>query len=204
MCCCSVTQLCLTLCNPMDCSTPGFPVLHHHLESAQTRVHWVGDAIQPSHPSSFPSPPAFNLSQHQGLFQWVSSSHQVAKVLELYCPIFQWIFRVDFLWDWLVWSPCCPRDFQKSSPAAQFEGINSKPALSLSSFTLIKRLFISSSISVLRVVSSAYLRLLMFLLPILIPACNSSLDSVRRGCLKKKNSYFALSGGECCPRSNIW
>ena len=100
----------------------------------------------------------------------------MTKILELQFQhqSFQWLFSVDFLWDWLVWSPCCPRDFQKSSPAAQFEGINSKPALSLSSFTLIKRLFISSSISVLRVVSSAYLRLLMFLLPILIPACNSS------------------------------
>ena len=66
----------------MDCSTPGFPVHHQLLELAQTHVHWVTDAIQPSHPLSSPSPPAFNLSQHQGLFKWVSSSHQVAKVLE--------------------------------------------------------------------------------------------------------------------------
>ena len=66
----------------MDCSTPGFPVHHQLPEFTQTHVHWVGDAIQPSHPLSSPSPPAFNLSQHQGLFQWVSSSHQVAKVLE--------------------------------------------------------------------------------------------------------------------------
>ena len=65
--CCSVTQSCLTLCGPMDCSTPGFPVLHHLLKLAQTHVHWVGDAIQPSCPLSSPSPPAFNLSQHQGL-----------------------------------------------------------------------------------------------------------------------------------------
>ena len=72
-------QLCLTLCRPMDCSMPGFAVLHHLPELAQTHVHWVSDAIQPSRPLSFPSP-AFNLSQHQGLFQWVSSSHQVAKV----------------------------------------------------------------------------------------------------------------------------
>ena len=78
----SVTLSCLPLCNPMDCSTPGFPVLHHLLELAQTHVYRVGDAIQPSHPLPSPSPPAFNLSQHQGLF-WVSSSHQVAKVLEL-------------------------------------------------------------------------------------------------------------------------
>ena len=78
----SVAQSCLTLCNPMDRSTPGFPVHHQLPESTQTHVHWVGDAIQPSHPLSPPSPPAFNLSQRQGLFQWVSSSHQVAIVLE--------------------------------------------------------------------------------------------------------------------------
>ena len=83
VCCCSIVQSCLTLCNPMDCSTPGFPVLHHFLGFAQTHVHWVGDAIQPSHPLLSPSPFAFSLSQHQGLFQWIGSSHQVAKVLEL-------------------------------------------------------------------------------------------------------------------------
>ena len=65
--CCSVAQLCPTLCDPMDCSTPGFPVLHHFLEFAQILVHWVSDAIQPSHPLLSPSPPAFSLSQHQGL-----------------------------------------------------------------------------------------------------------------------------------------
>ena len=69
----SSVQLCLTLCDPMDCSTPGFSVLHCLRELAQIHVHWVGDAMQPSHPLSFPSPPAFNLSQHQGLFQWVGS-----------------------------------------------------------------------------------------------------------------------------------
>ena len=79
----SVSQLCLTPWNPMDCSTPGFPVHHQLPELAQTHVHWVSDTIQPSHPLLSPSPPAFNLSQHQGLFQWISSSHQVAKVLEL-------------------------------------------------------------------------------------------------------------------------
>ena len=77
----SVAQSCLTLCDPMDCSTPGLPVHHQLPEFTQTHVHRVGDAIQPSHLSSL-SPPAFNLSQHQGLFQSVSSSHQVAKVLE--------------------------------------------------------------------------------------------------------------------------
>ena len=86
----SVTQSCLTLCDPMNHSTPGLPVHHQLPESTQTHVHWVGDAIQPSHVVPFssnhlmssPSPPALNLSQHQGLFKWVSSLHQVAKVLE--------------------------------------------------------------------------------------------------------------------------
>ena len=78
----SVTQSCPTLCDPMNHSTPGLPVHHQLPEFTQTHVHRVGDAIQPSHPLSSPSPPAFSLSQHQGLFQRVSSSHQVAKVLE--------------------------------------------------------------------------------------------------------------------------
>ena len=94
----SVTQLCPTLCDLMDCSTPGFPVHHQLLEFSQTHAHSVGDAIQPSHPLSSPSPPALNLSQHQGLFKWVSSVHEVAKVLEfqLQYQSFQWIFRTDF------------------------------------------------------------------------------------------------------------
>ena len=95
----SVTQSCPTLCNPMSCSTPGLPVYHQLLESIQTHVHWVGDTIQPSHPLSSPFPPALNLSQHQGLFQWVSSSHQVAKVLEFQLQhlSFQWTHRTDLL-----------------------------------------------------------------------------------------------------------
>ena len=94
----SVAQLCPTLCDPMDCSTSGLPVHHQLPELTQTHVHWVSDAIQPSHSVSSPSPPAFNLSQHQGLFQWVSSLHQVAKVLEfqLQHQYFQWKFRTDF------------------------------------------------------------------------------------------------------------
>ena len=76
----SVAQSCPTLCDPMDCSTPGLPAHHQLLEFTQTHVSWVSDAIQPSHPLSSPSSPTFNLSQHQGLFQWVSSSHQVNKV----------------------------------------------------------------------------------------------------------------------------
>ena len=79
-CCCSVTQSCPTLCDPMDCSTPGFPVIHYLLKSAQTLVHWVGGTIQLSCPLLCPSPPAFSLSQHPGLFQWVSSSHQAPLV----------------------------------------------------------------------------------------------------------------------------
>ena len=75
----SVDQLCLTLCDPMNRSTPGLPVHHKLLEFTQTHVHWVSDAIQPSHPLSSPSPPAPNPSQHQGLFQWVNSLHEVAK-----------------------------------------------------------------------------------------------------------------------------
>ena len=78
----SVAQPCPTFCNPMNCSTPGLPVHHQLPEFTQTHVHWVGDAIQPSHPLLSPSPPTFNLSQHQCVFKWVSSLHQVAKVLE--------------------------------------------------------------------------------------------------------------------------
>ena len=98
----SITQSSLTLCDPMDCSTLCFPVYHQLPELAQTHVHPVGDAIQPSHPLLSPSPPASNLSQHQGLSQWVSSLHQVAKALELLLQhqSFQWIFRTNFRIDW--------------------------------------------------------------------------------------------------------
>ena len=91
-CWCSVTQSCLTLCYPMDCSKPGFPVHHQPLELPQAHVCQASDVIQPSHPLSSPSLPAFNLSQHQGLFKWVSSSHQVAKILEfqLQHQSYQW------------------------------------------------------------------------------------------------------------------
>ena len=95
----SVTQSCPTLCNPMNRSTPGLPVHHQLLEFTQTDVHWVGDAIQPSHPLSSPSPPTLNLSQQQGLFKWVSTLHHVAKVLEfqLQHQSFQWTPRTDLL-----------------------------------------------------------------------------------------------------------
>ena len=95
----SVTHLCLTLCDPMDSSTPGLPAHHEFPEFTHTHVHWVSDAIQPSHPLSSLSPPAFNLSQHQGLFHRVSFLCQVAKVLAF--PLqhlsFQWILRINFL-----------------------------------------------------------------------------------------------------------
>ena len=81
--CCSVAKSCLTVFDPMDCSMPCFPVHHHLPEFSQIHVQWLSDNIQSLHPLSSPSPPAFNLSQHQGLFQWANSSHQVAKVLEL-------------------------------------------------------------------------------------------------------------------------
>ena len=95
----SVTQSCLTLCDPTNRSMPGLPLYHQLPDSTQTHVHWVGDAIQPSHPLSSPSPPALNLSQHQGLFKWVICSHQVAKVLEFQHQhqSFQWTLRTDLL-----------------------------------------------------------------------------------------------------------
>ena len=122
----SVAQLCPTLCDPMDCSTPGFLVHQQLLEFTQTHVHLVSDAIQPSHPLSSPSSPTFNLWQHQGLFQWVISLHQVAKVLEFHLQhqSLQWILRTDFLLDGLVGSPCNPRDALESSPTPQFKSIN--------------------------------------------------------------------------------
>ena len=135
-CCCLVDKLCLTLCNPVDCTMPGFPVLHYLLEFAQTHVCGVGEAIQPSHPLSPASPLALNLSKHQGPLQWVSTLHQVARVLELQHQSFQWIFRVDFLEDWLIWTPCSPRDSQESSPTRQFENISSSVLSLLDGTTL--------------------------------------------------------------------
>ena len=112
-----VVQLlsCVHLCDPKECSPPGSPVFHYLQEFAQIHVYWVNDAIQPSHPLLLPSPFAFSLSQNQCLFQGIGSLHQVTKVLELQLQYqsFQWIFRVNFLWDWLVGSLCCPRDSQR-------------------------------------------------------------------------------------------
>ena len=100
----SVAQLCLNLCNPMNCSTPGLPVHHQLPEFTQTHVHRVSDAIQPSHPLSSPSPPALNLSQHQDLFKWVSSSHQVAKDWSFsfnISPSNEYPGLISFRMDWL-------------------------------------------------------------------------------------------------------
>ena len=116
----SVAQSCLTLCDPTDCSTPGFPVHHQLPEFTQTHVHRVGDAIQPSHPLSFPSP-APNTSQHQGLFQWVNSSHEVAQVLKFQLQHRSFKFPLR-LTGWISWSP---RESQESSPTPQFKSINS-------------------------------------------------------------------------------
>ena len=134
----SVAQSCPTLCDPMNRSMPGLPVHDQLPESTQTDVHLVGDAIQPSYPPSSPPPPALNLSQHQGLFKWVSSSYQVPKVLEfqLKHQSFQWTPRTDLLQNGLVGSPCSPRDSQESSPTPQSKSINSSVLSHLYSPTL--------------------------------------------------------------------
>ena len=122
----------------MNHSTLGLPVHHQLPEFTQTHIHWVGDAIQSSHPLSSPSPPTFNLSQHQGLFQWVSSSHQLAKAVEfqLQHQFFQWTPRTDLLQAGLIGSPCSSRDSQESSPTPQFKSINSSVLSFLYSPTL--------------------------------------------------------------------
>ena len=133
----SVAQSCLTLWDSMDCSMPGFPVHNQLPELAQTHVHWVSDAIQPSHSLSSPSSPAFNFADHQGLYQRVSSLHQLTKVLEIQLQLqsfqwkfgisnIQWIFKglICFRIDWF-WTPFSPRDSQEFSPTPQFKSINS-------------------------------------------------------------------------------
>ena len=128
----SVTQSCPTLCDLMNCSTPGLPVHHQLPEVTKTHVHRVSDAIQPSHPLSSPSPPAPNPSQQQSLFQLVNSSHEVAKVLE--CQFRHHSLkrnpRADLLQNGLVGSPRSPRDSRESSPTPQFASIHPS-ALSL-------------------------------------------------------------------------
>ena len=119
--------------------TSAHQAVHHQpLEAIQIHVHCISDAIQPSHPLSSPSPPIFNLSQHQGLFKWVNSSNQMTEILEfqLQHQFFQWRFRTDFLSDGLVGSPCSPRDSQESSPTPQFKSITSSVLSFLYSPTL--------------------------------------------------------------------
>ena len=140
--------------------TPGLSVHHQLPEFTQTHVHWVSDTIQPSHPLSSPSPPAFNLSQHQGLFKWLSSSHQVAKVLKLQLW-HQSLSVLPMIIDWLVGSPCCPRDSQNllqyhSSKAsilqhsAFFMIQFSQPYMTTGkTIALIRRTFVRKAISLL-------------------------------------------------------
>ena len=135
----SVTQSCPTSCDPMDCSTPGFPVHHQLPELTQTHVHWVSDAIQPSHPLSSPSPPTFNHSQHQGLFKWVSSSNQVAKILEFqlqFSPSKEYSGLISFRMDCLDLLTV-QGTLNVSSPTPQFKSIHSSALSFLYSPTLI-------------------------------------------------------------------
>ena len=118
----SVAQLCPTLCNPMDCSMPGLPFHHLLPVFIETHVHWVGYAIQPSHPPSFFSSPTFNLSQHHGLFQWVSSSYQVAKVLELqHQPSNEYLRLISFMVDWFDLSQDISYKIQSISESSWFQ-----------------------------------------------------------------------------------
>ena len=129
----SVAQLCPTLCDPMNRSTPGLPVHHQLPEFTQSHVHQVGDAIQPSHPMSSPSPPAFNLSQHQDLPNELALRQSIGVLASTS------VFLMNTQ-DWspleLVGSPCSPRDSQESSPTPQFKSINSSSLSLLHSPTL--------------------------------------------------------------------
>ena len=177
----SVAQSCPILCDPMNRSTPGLPVRYQLPEFTQTHVHWVGNAIQPSHLLLSPSPPAPNRFQHQGLFQWVNSSHQVAKVLEfqLQHQSFQWTPRTHLLYDGLVGSPWSPRDSQESSPTSQFKSINSSALSFLHSPTLTsihdhgKTIALTRQTSVGKVMSLLYnmlSRLVITFLPSKLPS----------------------------------
>ena len=133
----SVTQLCPTLCDPMDYSTPGFPVHYQLPELTKIHVNWVSDAIKPSHPLPSPSSPAFNLPHHQGLFQWVSSSHQVVKALEFnfsLSPSNEYSGLISFRIDWLYL--LAVQGTQESSLTPQFKNINFSVLSFLYSLTL--------------------------------------------------------------------
>ena len=121
----------------MNHSTPRLPVHHQLPQFIQIHVHWVSDAIQPPHPLSSPSPPALDLSQQWGLFKWISSSHQVAKVLGAPASALPMNIQDSFSLGCTRWSPCCPRDSQEFSPTPQFKSINSSALSFLHSPTLI-------------------------------------------------------------------
>ena len=134
----SVAQSCLTLCDPMDCSMPGLPVHHQFREFTQTHVHWVDDAIQPSHPLSCPSSSCPQSLPAQGSFpmsQFFASGGQRIGV-SASASVLRWMFRTDFLQDGLVGSPCSPRDSQEFSPAPQFKSTSSSALNFLYSPTL--------------------------------------------------------------------
>ena len=119
----SVAQSCPTLCDSMDCSTPGCPVHYQLPEFTQAHIHWVGDAIQPSHRlssclQSFPASGSFQMSKF-----FASGGQSIGASAS--ASVFVWLFRTDFLYDWLVWSPCNPRDSQESSPIPHFKSISS-------------------------------------------------------------------------------
>ena len=135
----SVAQSCLTLCDPMNRSTPGLPVHHQLPESTQTHVHPVGDATQPSHPLSSPSPPTLNLSQHQGLFKWVSSLHQVAKGsigVSASTPVLPMNTQEWSSLGWTGWISLQSKGLSRSSPTPQFKSTNSSVLSFLYSPTL--------------------------------------------------------------------
>ena len=123
----SVTQSCPIPCDPMDCSMPGFPVHNQLLELAQPHVHQAGDTIQPSHPLSLSSPPALNLSQHQGLFQWVNSLHQVAKCSFSISPSHEYSGLIFFMIDWFYL--LAVQGDQISTPILSFSYIGNKQSL---------------------------------------------------------------------------
>ena len=136
----SVTQSCLTLCDPMDCSTPGLPVHHQLPEFTQTHVYRVSDAIQPSHPLLFSFPPTFNLSQHQGFFRWVSSTHQVAKVLEFqlqHQSVLQMNIQDWFPLGWTGWISLLSKELSRVFSTSQLKSINSSVLSFLYGPTLI-------------------------------------------------------------------
>ena len=132
----SVVQSCPTLCNPMNHSTPGLPVHHQLPEFTQTHVHWVGDDIQPSHPLSSPSPPAPNPSQHQGLFQWVNSLHEVAKVLEFQLQHLPMNIQDWSPFGWTGWISLQSKGLSRVFSTPQFKSINSSALSFLHSPTL--------------------------------------------------------------------